>query len=393
MARQADIIIIGAGVIGLSTAYHLARQNNSLQIIVIEKEKFHGAGSTAQCTGGIRHQFTNPINIQLTKISYPQFLRFAADMEYPIYFRKRGYLLVTGRAARWQELQDIIKQLNHLDVSAQLLAPEEIAAGYPFVLTGDLLGGSYCPLDAYADPYGVMEGYYRQCRKLGVQVLCNTEVTGINTSDSAVTGVVCRQNGQSNNPAAGGETLDAPVVINAAGPHLHLVARLAGLTLPAAPYRRQVYVCAPMPAIPADIPLLVDMDTGFYVHAEKNGILLLGGTDRDSSPGLETLVDRSRLPDFIEAATSRVPALEEAQVTRIYTGIRSLTPDGLGILGETGVRGFYCAGGFGGNGFMHAPAIGQIMSCLVLGEQPPLDPAPLSPERFNNASNAEGALF
>jgi len=393
MAMQADIIIIGAGVIGLSTAYHLASHNPKLRIIILEKERFHGAGSTAQCTGGIRYQFTNPLNIQLTKISYPYFLRFVADMHYPIYFRQRGYLFVSAEQAQWQELQNMQKHLQRLDIPSQLLTPAEIHTSYPFVLTDDLLGGSLCPLDAYADPYGVMEGYYRQCRKLGVQVLCNTEVSGLNIHSHQVAGVLCQPNNLAIKPSTVPESLNAPVVINTAGPHLHLLARMAGLELPAAPYRRQVYVCAPMPAIPTNIPLLVDLDTGFYLHAEKNGILLLGGTDRDVAPGLETVVDRDRLTDFIETAVNRVPDLEDARITRIYTGIRSLTPDGLGILGETTVNGFYCVGGFGGNGFMHAPAIGLITASLVLGEQPPLDAAPLSPNRFNNAPVAEKALF
>lgn len=382
MAKTADVIIVGAGVIGLSTAYHLAYKNKNLRIVILEKEKFHGAGSTAQCTGGIRHQFTNPFNIQLTQISYPYFIRFAAEMQYPIYFRRRGYLFVTAREQRWAILKEMHNQMERLAVPAELPAPEEIAARHPFMRTGDLLGGSYCPLDAYADPYGVMEGYFKQCRRLGVEVLCSTEADAVIVQNGAVKGV-----------QAGREKIHAPVVINAAGPHLHLVARSAGLDIPAAPYRRQVYVCAPMPDIPPDIPLIVDLDTGFYIHAEKNGILLLGGTDRDSAPGLDTMVDRSRLEDFIEAATARIPVLEEAQITRVYAGIRSLTPDGLGILGETQIKGFYCAGGFGGSGFMHAPAIGLITACLVLGEKPPLDPAPLSPNRFKNARLAENALF
>lgn len=378
-----DVIIIGAGVIGLSTAYHLAMKNKNLRIIVVEKEKFHGAGSTAQCTGGIRHQFTNPLNIQLTKISYPYFLRFTAEMQYPIYFRKRGYLLVTTGDSCMQSLAEIIHQLKNLDIPGELLEPGEITNRYPFIETGDLSGGSYCPLDAYADPYGVVEGYYRQCRRLNVEVICNTEVKSIITRNGEVKGVRAER-----------LEISSPVVINAAGPHLHLVARAAGIHLPAAPYRRQVYVCAPMEQIPASIPLIVDLDTGFYVHAEKNGTLLLGGTDRDSSPGLEPVVDRSRLLPFIEAATARIPVLEDAQITRIYSGIRSLTPDGLGILGETGVKGFYCAGGFGGNGFMHAPAIGLVTACLVLGEKPPLDVAPLSPLRFTgNDRPGEKALF
>jgi len=382
LPKTADVLIIGAGVIGLSIAYHLARKQTGLHIVVLEKEKMHGAGSTAQCTGGIRHQFTNPLNIQLTKISYPYFLRFAAEMQYPIYFRKNGYLLLTGSATRLQALREMNERLADLNIAAELLPPDEIARRYPFLHTGDLLGGSFCPLDAYADPYGVVEGYYRQCRRLGVEVLYGTQVDGIITGSGEVKGV-----------RAGGADFYAPVVVNAAGPHLHLVARLAGVDIPAAPFRRQVYVCAPLPAVPPGIPLIADLDTGFYLHVEKNGILLLGGTDRDTSPGLQPAVDRSLLPFFVEKATARIPALEEGQITRIYAGIRSLTPDGLGILGETEVSGFYCAGGFGGNGFMHAPAIGMITACLVLGEKPPLDPSPLSPGRFMSTSLADKALF
>lgn len=377
-----DVIIIGAGVIGLSTAYHLANKNNRLRITVLEKEKFHGAGSTAQCTGGIRHQFTNPVNVYLTKISYPYFRRFATDMQYPIYFRQRGYLLVTNTASRWLSLKEIAEKMVQLDVPVELVIPNEIEQQYPFMLTEDLLGGTFCSLDAYADPYGVMEGYYKQSRRLGVEVLCNTEVDEIIVRNGSTAGVRSSQG-----------AINAPIVINAAGPHLHLVARLAGLDIPAAPYRRQVYVCAPLSDIPTDIPLIVDLDTGFYVHAEKNGILILGGTDRDNAPGMDTAIDRSRLPDFIEAAINRIPVLEDAQITRMYTGIRSLTPDGLGILGETAIGGFYCVGGFGGSGFMHAPAIGLISACLILGEKPPLDPQPLSPKRLIAARPAESVLF
>ncbi len=390
---QTDIIIIGAGVIGLSTAYHLALQNSKQRIIILEKEKFHGAGSTAQCTGGIRYQFTNPINIQLTQISYPYFLRFVADMHYPIYFRRRGYLFVTTSQERWHELHEIHNQLDAFKVPSQLFNREEIHTVYPFISTSDLLGGSYCALDAYADPYGVMEGYYRQCRKLGVQVLCNAEVTDINVKNNHVTSVLYKPTNRPISPTTEPNEINATVVINTAGPHLHLLARMAGLELPVAPYRRQVYVCSPMPIIPAQVPLLVDLDTGFYLHVEKNGVLLLGGTDRDIAPGLETVVDRGRLTDFIATAIKRVPALEDAQITRIYTGIRSLTPDGLGILGETKIKSLYCVGGFGGNGFMHAPAIGLITACLVLGKQPPLDPTPFSPNRFTDATLAEKALF
>lgn len=382
MPIVSDITIIGAGVAGLSIACHLIQKNKKLRITVLEKEKLHGAGATAQCTGGIRHQFTNPLNMQLTILSYPGFLRFAGEMNYPIYLRRNGYLLVTASGERIDALAEMKNRLIEMKVPAEIRTPDELAAVYPFLRTDDLRGGSFCPLDAYADSYGVTEGYYKQCRKNGVRVLLSTAVESVMVENGAVKGV-----------RAGDTLVESPVVINAAGPFLHKVAEMAEIKLPAEPRRRQVYVCTPLPSVPAGIPLIVDLDTGFYVHAEKNGTLLLGGTDRNCPPGLENMVDRSLLPDFIEAATARIPALIDAQITRIYTGIRSVTPDGIGILGETAVKGFYCVGGFGGNGFMHAPAVGLITACLVLGEKPPLDPAPLSPNRFTGAGICEGNLF
>jgi len=120
--------------------------------------------------------------------------------------------------------------------------------------------------------------------------------------------------------------------------------------------------------------------------------LILGGTDRDLYPGFDTAVDRKLLDGFIAAAVKRIPVLENAEIKKIYVGIRSITPDYNGILGETNVKGFYCAGGFSGHGFMHAPAVGVIMAALITeGDFPGLDLSPLSPVRFNGVSGSRGS--
>lgn len=188
--------------------------------------------------------------------------------------------------------------------------------------------------------------------------------------------------------------ISCPVVVNAAGPHLPYIEG-TGVEIPARPYRRQVYVCSPVKGIPGSIPLVVDMDSGFYVHAEKSGTLLLGGTDRDTSPGLNTNVDWSLLDGFIDAATARIPALAEGRLVRAYVGIRSLTPDYHGIIGQvSGIEGYYAVGGFAGNGFMHSPAIGLITSQIILdGGCGLLDISPLSPERFGKYGVKENNIF
>ena len=178
-------------------------------------------------------------------------------MGYPIYFRQRGYLFTATEQKARQDLQSIHSRLAELHIATELLTSEQISATYPFVFTDDLLGGSYCPLDAYADPYGVMEGYYRQSRKLGVQLICNAEVTSLKITANSVSGVLYRVNNQNKDSEL--EMIETPLVINAAGLHLHLIARMAGLELPAMPHRRQVHVCAPMPVIPPSIPLVADV--------------------------------------------------------------------------------------------------------------------------------------
>ena len=381
--ERADVVIIGAGVIGLSIAYNLAVRDKSKKITVIEREIFPGMGSISQCTGGIRYQFSSWTNIMLTKISMPHFLRFAADMDYPIYFRQRGYLFLSANKEYLSQFESNLSLLDEMDIPAEFVWPDELARRYPFLKAGDLIGGTFCALDGYADPYGVTQGYFKQARKLGVTFYCGEEVTGVDISGGSTAGVTTSK-----------RKISCSVVVNAAGPHLPYIGG-AGGEIPARPYRRQVYVCSPVNGIPGSIPLVVDMDSGFYVHAEKSGTLLLGGTDKDTFPGLNTNVDWSLLDGFIDAATARIPALAEGRLLKAYVGIRSLTPDYHGIIGQvTGLKGYYVAGGFAGSGFMHSPAIGLITAQIILdGGCGLLDVSPLSPDRFGKGGLKEKNIF
>ncbi|MCL6559327.1 MAG: FAD-binding oxidoreductase [Firmicutes bacterium] len=382
--QTTDVLIIGAGVVGLSIAYHLAESYPGLDITVVEREKFPGMGATAHCTGGIRHQFSSRVNVEMTKISLPYFRRFNAEMGYPIYFRQYGYLFVTAKKERFGEFNKMVELLQSLDIPVSLYFAEDIGAKFPYLNVGDILGGTLCSLDGYADPHGVTQGYFKQAVKRGVKILTEEKVLSIN----AVKGRVAAVRTDTREIACG-------AVVNAAGPYLAEVAAMLGIGLPARPYRRQVYVCGAVPEISPGIPLTVDMDTGLYLHAEKSGTLLAGGTDKDTAPGYDQAVDKSLLDGFIEKAVHRIPAMIDARLLRAYVGIRCLTPDYHAILGETGaVRGFFCAGGFSGHGFMHAPATGLIMSQLIVdGRTNLVDLSPLSPDRFSTGYTAESNVF
>jgi len=180
-------------------------------------------------------------------------------------------------------------------------------------------------------------------------------------------------------------------VVNSAGPYGDEVARLAGVDLPVRPFRRQVFVAEPIPDLPERPPMTIDIDTGWYVHKERRGMLLLGGTDKDSHPGHDTTVNWDDLERIVTAATKRAPAFAEAKVIRAYAGVRDLSPDFHVVLGPVPeVEGFLCANGTSGHGFMHAPAIGRLIAEIILdGQATSLDITPLSITRFREGTAHE----
>ena len=179
-----------------------------------------------------------------------------------------------------------------------------------------------------------------------------------------------------------------PVVVNAAGPLADEVGGLAGVDIPSRPYRRQVIVTEPPPDLPERFPLIVDLDSGWYVHRLGRSALLMGGTDKDLQPGLDATVDWEAFERVFQAAGKRAPLLAEAKVLRAYAGVRDLTPDYHGILCKAhDAPGFYVACGFSGHGFMHAPAIGLLMTELIVdGRAVSMELGPLSLERFRSGA-------
>jgi sarcosine oxidase subunit beta len=381
--ESADVLIIGGGIIGLSVAYHLARRGTP-RIIVFERAPQVGTGSTAKATGGIRHQFSTEINVRLTQLGLPAFERFEAEMGEPIDFVRHGYLFVTARHETADGMREGLRLQQRLGVPSRWVRPDEAAALFPDLRVDDLVGGTFCPLDGSASPYGAVQGYLRRCRDLGVRVLTGHEVTGIGAAGGRVRGV----------RTAAGEYA-APVVVNAAGPRARDIAAMVDVDLPVHPYRRQVFVMTPLPALRRGAPLTVDLDTGWYLHQDRSGALYMGGTDKDSRPGLEEVVDWDGFDAVARAALHRVPRTAEARVARAYAGIRSLTPDFHAILGAVpGVDGFFCANGFSGHGFMHAPAVGLLLAEEILdGRATTLDIAPLRLTRFAGGARAEATAF
>ncbi|BDG59521.1 NAD(P)/FAD-dependent oxidoreductase [Caldinitratiruptor microaerophilus] len=383
---RADVVIVGGGIIGMSIAYHLLKRAPRTRVVVLEKEESPGLGATSKATGGIRHQFSTAVNVKLTLLSLPEYENFEQEFGVDIGLVKNGYLFVTAQESVLGGLKEAAALQRSLGVPAEVLAPADLARLLPAMRHDDLVGGTVCWQDGTADPHSALQGYWRRVRDLGGEVRTGWEVTGFRREGAAITTVETTAG-----PVAAG------VVVNAAGPYAGVVGRMAGVEVPVEPYRRSVFVARPLPALDRTMPLVVDMDTGWYIHRQHgSGHLLLGGTDKVTHPGFSTEVDWADLQRVLEAGLRRFPVLAEAEIQRAYAGLREITPDFHCILGPAPeVPNFYLACGFSGHGFMHAPAAGRLTAELILdGAARSLDVTPLGLERFHGGEvHAEAATF
>ena len=379
----ADVVIVGGGVIGASVAHHVLSKQPGWRVVLLEAAPEVGTGATSKATGGVRHQFSTAANIQLTLLSYPYFTEAESRLGRAVDFVRHGYLFVTTSEKTLAASRRSVVLQQSLGVRSEILPARDVGRFLDQLVTDDLVGASFCADDGSADPYSLLQAFLALARRRGLDVRTSSPVVAIETSGGGVSGV-----------RTSAETISAPIVVDCAGPHADDVAAMAGVEVPSKPYRRQVMVAERMAGFPEVFPLIVDLDTGWYVHSQRSA-LLMGGTDKDQHPGHDTTVDWSAFSLVLEAAGKRVPPLAEARVMRAYAGVRDLTPDYHGILCESDVRGFYLACGFSGHGFMHSPAIGILMAELIVdGRAISMDIDALSLRRFaRGTAAAEATMF
>lgn len=370
MKATADAVVIGAGIIGASVAYNLAKKGVK-NVVLVEKEPFFAVWSTGKAAGGVRAQFSTEINVRMSMLSEEIFEHFQEEMKCDAAYDQVGYLfLLTTEEEKAQFLKNVEMQ-KKLGLPVEVWSPDEVKKFIPQIKTEDLVGATFCKKDGLGDPYEFTQGYLNRARDLGVEINYETEVTGLQLNSGSISGVVTSKG-----------NIQTRTVVNCAGAFAAQIGKMAGVDIPVAPIKRQVSTTAPLKFIRPDWPMIVDIHTGLYTHKESGG-LLLGWADKDTPPGFDLSVDPNYTDKIIELALNRIPALEEAEISSSWAGLYESTPDHLAILGKVPeVEGFILANGFSGHGFMHAPAVGILMAELIAEGKTSLDISALSIERF-----------
>lgn len=371
MSERAELVIVGAGIMGVGVAYQLARRRFG-RIVLLDRDGI-ATGSTAQATGAIRHQFSSAVSVELTRRGVAVFERFRDEFGVDIGYHRTGYLWLAQTESEASLFARNVAMQRQLGVDVGLLGPDDVKQLCPYLETGDLSAATYCPDDAIADPYLFTTALAARCKELGVEFRTGAEVHGFLLDGERVRGVETSLG-----------RFEAPAVLIAAGPWAGQVAGLAGLEVPIAPRRREKLVSAPFPLerLP-ETPFIKEVTTAFaFERIGQHVIFFLN--PRDHSSSFDTSPDWELLPELHQRIAQRCPILEQVSITHALAGLLETTPDGNGIIDRLpGREGLYLLGGFSGHGFMHGPAASELMAELIAeGRFVSLDASAFRLDRF-----------
>ena len=372
--RTSEVVIIGGGIVGSSIAYHLTAAGCK-GVLAMERDSAQGKGSTGKSMGGVRAQFSTPVNIQMSLYSIPFYSRFDEQLGYPCGYRPQGYLFCATSASHLAYLRQNHQTQVGLGLKdARPLAAAEIRSMFPQLRADDIVGGSFCSSDGFVDPYSAMNGFMSWACDHGAELWKNCDVTGIECDSKGVAMV----------QSSRGEVATR-IVVNCAGAWSASVAKMVNVELPVEPLRRMLVPTEPFGGFPHSAPMIIDMSNGFHFRPEGRGFLL-AWNDPEETPGYKTDFDPAFVEKILTHAADRVPVFENLPVNpkRAWAGLYEMTPDHHPVLGPVPeVPGFYLANGFSGHGVMHAPATGKILADLILrGQTDLIDASLLHLSRF-----------
>lgn len=375
-----DVVIVGGGVMGAATAYFLKRLEPSISIAVIERDHTYRRSSTLLSEGNVRIQFNLEENILMSQFAFEALETFADDMAVGhwrpgVSAKHQGNLFLVDMEGRAPALEGMELQLS-LGCDVEWLDESEVRRRWPVYSDTGLVGGTFGRRDGSVDPSAVLEGYRRKAISLGAEFI-DAEVESIMKDGEAVAGVT----------TTGGEGVQAPIVLNAAGAWARDVALTVGVDIPVRPVMRSVFLaettveCEGLPSVFAP--------SGVYVLPEAGTSFLMAWSQPDDPVGYDFVVRRQRFYDLVWPEVIRYfPVFDALDIASSWAGLYAVnTLDGNAILGEwPELRGFFLANGFSGHGFQQCHAVGRYLAETMLERDLTLDLRRLGPQRVLDGS-------
>jgi len=344
---MARIVVAGAGAIGASIAYHLARRG-AWEVVLADRGAVAG-GATSKAMGGVRQQFSTAPEVRLAQASAEFFVELG-----PPFFEQVGYLFLATTEAGLEELERRRARQVELGVPVARVDPSFV----PGLAVDDIRGAVFCASDGVADPVAVTRELVRRAAGLGVDVREHT----------------------------GAEDVEADVLVVACGAYSAPLAARLGVDLPVRPLCRQLLETTPVAHVPPSLPMTVEAESGFHFR-RRGERLVVAMADPAPRWGEAEWVDESLFADRLVRLERRFPPASGARVERAWAGLYDMTPDAHPIIGWA-ADGVYAACGFSGHGFMQAPAVGAAVAEELLDGASVFDLSPYRLDRF-----AAGAVF
>jgi sarcosine oxidase subunit beta len=359
---RAEIVVIGAGIMGLAVAYNLAKLGVT-DVLVVDRTYLCG-GASGRNGGGIRAQWSSEANIRLMQESIRMCRDFASEMKINVWFRQGGYLFLVRSEEKRRALEASVKLQKECGLATELLSPKEAQRIVPELDVEGVVAASYNPDDGVVFPWPFVWGFAQAAEKLGVEVRTFLDVVGFDTNGGKITGVRLRDLNDKSNATI---TVKTEKVVNAAGAWSPEIAKMLGVELPNKPHRHEI--CSTEPLKPWLKPLVADLTDGLYFSQSTRGEIV-GGVGQDRVPeGLDQNSSFAFLGKYARALTRACPVLGDVKVLRQWAGCYDITPDANPIVGAVDeVPCFYQASGFMGHGFMMAPVVGKLIAQYIVEE-------------------------
>ena len=377
---QARAVVIGGGIVGCSTAYHLAKLGWT-DTLIIERHKLT-SGSTHHAAGLVGQLRTSANITQMLGASVALYNTLEAETGLASGWQMNGGLRLACNAARWTELKRQATTARSFGLEMQLLTPNEAQKLWPLMDIGDLVGAAFLPTDGQVNPSDITQSLAKGARLRGVKIFEDTTVTDFELERGRVTAVLTSSG-----------RIACEVVVNCAGQWAREIGLLAGVNVPLVSVQHQYLITDVIPGVTRGLPTLRDPDRLTYYKEEVGG-LVMGGYEPNPIPWAENgfpdnfnfqllQPDWEHFQPILELALPRVPALESAGIKELINGPESFTPDGNFILGPApGVTGFYVGAGFNAFGIASGGGAGKVLAEWIVGGEPPYDVWPVDIRRF-----------